>query len=140
MRKKELFRVLNRATREEVLSISGSLEEKYQIMEIKPAQKALAMIKVREPVANSLFYMGELLCCECMVEINGHKGFAVLSGDDFEKVTAAAAIDGALNGELAEVPRIVKHLEALEIKQREDRKPMNAQIMKSKVNFSVMGE
>lgn len=136
MRKKELFRVLNRATREEVLSISGSLEEKYQIMEIKPAQKALAMIKVREPVANSLFYMGELLCCECMVEINGHKGFAVLSGDDFEKVTAAAAIDGAL----AEVSRIVKHLEALEIKQREDRKPMNAQIMKSKVNFSVMGE
>lgn len=140
MDKKKLFQILSLAEPEQVTDISKLITARYQVISIRPAQKTLTMIKVREPVGASLFYLGEILCCECMVEVEGAKGFAVLAGDDFEKTTAAAIIDAALNANVDGVNEVTERLLALEAKQREDRAPVNAQIMKSKVNFNVMGE
>lgn len=140
LKKKVLFHILSMADREDVISVSKRISDNYSVISVRPAQKTLAMLKVREPVSASLFYLGEMLCSECMVEINGVKGFAVLAGDDFDKVTAAAVIDSALNAGLPEKDEIEKEIFLLEKKQRDSRKNMNAAIMKSKVNFSVMGE
>lgn len=140
MDKKKLFQILSLAEPEQVMEISNLITDRYPVISIRPAQKTLTMIKVREPVGASLFYLGEILCCECMVEVEGAKGFAVLAGDDFDKTTAAAVIDAALNANVDGVEEVMKQLIALETQQKEDRAPMNAQIMKSKVNFNVMGE
>lgn len=140
MDKKKLFQILSLAELEPVMEISKLITDRYPVISIRPAQKTLTMIKVREPVGASLFYLGEVLCCECMVEVEGEKGFAVLAGDNFEKTTAAAVIDAALNAGVDGMEEITDRLLALEKQQTEDRAPMNAQIMKSKVNFNVMGE
>lgn len=140
MDKKKLFQILSLAEPEQVMEISKLITDRYPVISIRPAQKTLTMIKVREPVGASLFYLGEVLCCECMVEVEGAKGFAVLAGDNFEKTTAAAVIDAALNAGVDGMEEITDRLLALEKQKTEDRAPMNAQIMKSKVNFNVMGE
>ena len=98
------------------------------------------MVKVRESIQRSLFYLGEVLACECMVMVNGVKGSSILAGDDFDKVLAAAVIDAALNGQVKESAGILTKLEGLRKAQEKSRAKQNARILKSKVNFQVMGE
>ena len=96
------------------------------------------MIKMREPVGASLFYLGEVLCTECMVELNNTKGLCVIIGDDFEKALNCAIIDAAVNACVKETDKIFTELESLAQSQQNSRKHMNGEIMKSRVNFSTM--
>lgn len=142
MTKREISAVLSRASRKEVEEIAAPVRETEQIEIIKEPQKTLVMVKVRESVGQSLFYLGEVLATECMVTVNGRKGFSVMAGDDFEKVLCAAVIDGFLNDK-EKTPaseEIIEKIGELEKRQRRDRAGLNAEIMKSKVNFNVMGE
>lgn len=142
MTKKEISAILSRASKEEVEAIAGRLKETEQIQIIKEPQKTLVMVKVRESVGQSLFYLGELLATECMVSVNGSKGFSVMAGDDFEKTLSAAVIDGFLNnkGKEEQQEHVRNEIQKLEEKQKAGRAKMNAEILKSKVNFNVMGE
>lgn len=141
MTKKEISAILSRATREEVEAIAEPWKETEQIEIIKQPQKTLVMVKVRESVGQSLFYLGEVLATECMVTVNGEKGFSVMAGDDFDKTLSAAVIDGLLNNKEASKQQcIMEKLTALAKRQQEGRARMNAEILKSKVNFNVMGE
>ena len=70
---------------------------------MKAPAKTLAMIKLREPVKNSLFYLGEALVCDTVVELGGTKGTAVVLGDDFDKVSSMAVIDAAFNRQVSEL-------------------------------------
>lgn len=142
MTKKELSAVLSRASGEEIEKIAAPLKETEQIEMIKEPQKTLVMVKVRESVGQSLFYLGEVLATECMVTVNGIKGFSVMAGDDFDKTLSAAVIDGLLNNKDKDSKRekVIQEIARLEKKQQEKRARMNAEILKSKVNFNVMGE
>ena len=132
--------MLSLAPSEDVLAMSKMITDHYVVTCIRPAQKTLVMVKMREPIKGSLFYLGEMLCSECMVEIEGYKGFAVIAGDDFAKTTAAAVIDAALNAGVLEAEMIITQLMQLRDQMQKVQKGINAQIMKSKVNFDVMGE
>lgn len=140
LKKKQIFKILSLASLEEVKEISNDLYKNYQIKIIKPAHKTLVMVKVREAVNRSLFYIGEVLVCECMVEINDTKGVSVTAGDDFEKTTNIAAIDAALNANVIEKESILEKIYSLYEKQLENRSRLNGQIMKSKVTFNVMNQ
>lgn len=100
------------------------------------------MVKARETVKRSLFYLGEVLATECMVLVDGVKGAAVLAGDDFDKVTAAAVIDGFLNlpDKKAEKQQVLGQIQELGRQQAAARAELNRALRKSKVNFNVMGE
>ncbi len=138
--KLEYSKAISMATTDEVIKISEILKDKHTIKTIKKPQKTLTMVKMREVVNASLFYLGEVLCCECMVEIDGVKGFFVTMGDDFEKVQAAATIDGAYNAKFQECELLDAVLDDLVKKQIDERKNMNGEILKSKVDFNLMGE
>ncbi len=138
--KKLLFQIISAASREQVTDILTIVTDNHKCRIIREAQKILVMVKMREPVGESLFYIGEVLCCECIAEVNDKKGIAVLMGDDFEKATAAAIIDAALNAKIYDSELIEKKMLNLLSQQEAKRAPINAQIMKSKVNFNVMGE
>ncbi|MCU6732269.1 phosphonate C-P lyase system protein PhnG [Diplocloster agilis] len=140
MTKKEITTILARATKEEVVKIAAPVREAYPVQIMKQPQKTLVMVKVRESIQRSLFYLGEVLACECMVMVNGVKGSSILAGDDFDKVLAAAVIDAALNGQVKESAGILTKLEGLRKAQEKSRAKQNARILKSKVNFQVMGE
>ena len=99
MKKREISSILSRASGKDVAEIAAPLKESGRVEVLKEPQKTLVMIKVRESVGRSLFYLGELLATECMVRVNGSKGFSVMAGDDFEKTFHAAVIDGYLNSD-----------------------------------------
>ena len=66
-----------KADRAAVAVLSENIQKLYCPVIVKEPEKTLAMIKVREPVKQSLFYIGEVIVCEAMVEIDGEKGAAV---------------------------------------------------------------
>ena len=144
MTKKEISVVLARASREEVEAAAEKIRENHEIAIVKQPQKTLVMVKARESVKQSLFYLGEVLASECMVTVDKEKGSSVMAGDDFDKVTAAAVIDGLLNIKSEEVrpeqEAVRMQIETWKTAQEKERAKLNREILKSKVNFNVMGE
>jgi alpha-D-ribose 1-methylphosphonate 5-triphosphate synthase subunit PhnG len=93
------------------------------------------MIKLREPVKESLFYLGEVMVSEAVVELDGVKGMAVIMGDDAEKVLNMAIIDAACNSGVFEG---WSDLLALEREQLEQERRENAMHLQTMVNFRSM--
>lgn len=141
MTKRELSAILAKASKKEVTELAGQINGACEIKILKEPQKTLVMVKVRESVKNSLFYLGEVLATECMVTVEGIRGMSVIAGDDFEKALAAAVIDGYINlrGE-AEDANIMDRIRELGSRQVKARASLNRELRKSKVNFDVMGE
>ncbi len=139
MTKRELSAILAAATAKEVAEIAAPIKESCDIKILKEPQKTLVMVKVRESVQQSLFYLGEVLASECMVTVNGIKGASVMAGDDFNKCLHAAVIDGFLNGEAAP-SAVTDAVAALQQRQQEAREDLNRRLRQSKVQFNVMGD
>ncbi|HWS43935.1 MAG TPA: phosphonate C-P lyase system protein PhnG [Pseudoflavonifractor sp.] len=135
MEKKRLSKILARADRELVAGLSAEIRKKHGVTVIKEPGKTLTMIKVREPVKQSLFYLGEVIVCEAVVELDGVKGMAVTMGDDTDKTLDMAIIDAAVN---RGVFTGMETLLALEEQQRERIMRENALHMKTMVNFESM--
>ena len=137
MDKKRLSKVLAKADRQTVAAISSDILKSYRPVIIKEPGKTLAMIKMREPVKNSLFYIGEVIVCEAVVEIDGTKGVAVLMGDDTEKNLNMAIIDAAFNKGIFTGTDTLLSLE----KEQKDRLMReNAMHLKTMVNFESMDQ
>ena len=58
MKKKEISSILSRASRDDIEEIAAPLKEESRIQIVKDPQKTLVMVKVRESVGRSLFYLG----------------------------------------------------------------------------------
>ncbi len=85
MEKKRLFRILSKADRKDVIHLGEELQQQYSLTIVKKPEKSLVMIKMREPVKNSLFYLGETIITEAVVQLEDTVGTAVTMGDDFER-------------------------------------------------------
>lgn len=138
MEKQRLFKIMANAKTSILKDLSAIISKKYDIVIIKEPLKTLTMIKLREPVKSSLFYIGEVIVSEAMVEVNGTKGMAVTMGDDFDKVLCMAIIDAGFNEKLNEMEIITKELLELEDAQNEKVQKENAMHLKTMVNFNSM--
>ena len=141
MNKQRLSKVLARASSGEVAALAAAVGESCSVVIIKEPEKTLAMIKLREPVKNSQFYLGEVIVHEAVVEIDGAKGIAVLmcngAPDDRTKVLNMAIIDAAVNkGVFAGFDRLE------ELEQQQDRLVMkeHALHLKTMVSFESMDQ
>lgn len=135
MEKRRLFKILSKADRDTIIGLANRIREKHEMIVVKEPEKALAMIKMREPVKESLFYLGEVIVTEATVSVNGITGTAVAMGDDFEKTCAMAIIDAACNGNFFEEEDVLFALEREQIRRVEKE---NAMFMKTMVNFHSM--
>lgn len=135
MEKRRLFKIMSKADRDVVIDLANKVRETHDVMVVKEPEKALAMIKMREPVKESLFYLGEVIVTEATVSINGVNGNAVTMGDDFEKSLSMAIIDAACNGNFFEDENV---LLALEEEQNSKEEKENSMFMKTMVNFHSM--
>lgn len=135
MEKKRLFRILSGAERSDVIAMGNSIQESHRITIIKKPEKSLAMIQMREPVKNSLFYIGETIVCEAVVSLDGVVGTAVTIGDDFDKVLNMAVIDAACNkGVFTEYDILIEWEKEQVLKKERE----NAMFQKTKVDFHAM--
>ena len=135
MDKKRLSRILARADKKIIAEFSAEIQKICSPVIIKEPGKTLAMIKIREPVKESLFYIGEVIVCEATVEIDGLKGAAVVMGDDTGKTLDMAIIDAAVNKGI--FTRMDKLME-LEKEQNDKIMRENAMHLKTMVNFQSM--
>lgn len=141
MNRRERSAILAAAASDEVKRIAQAIQERHDIQILKEPQKTLVMVKVRESVQGALFYLGEVLATESMVVVDGAKGASVVAGDDFEKCTALAVIDGYFNLSEAEGKDVIEQ-EIIKLKtaQKQAREAINRELRRSQVNFNVMGE
>ena len=137
MDKRRLTKILAKADKSIVASLSADIQKTYQPVIVKEPGKTLTMIKMREPVKNSLFYIGEVIVCEAAVEIDGVKGIAVLMGYDTEKTLDIAIIDAAVN---KGVFNGMDTLLELEKEQNDKLMRENAMHLKTMVNFESMDQ
>lgn len=135
MEKKHLSRVLARADSGAVRALAEKIKAEHSPVIVKAPEKSLAMIRMREPVRQSLFYLGEVVVSEAIVDIDGTKGMAVLMGDDFDKVLDMAVIDAACN---CGVFRDYFILERWEKEQNLALEKENALFQQTKVDFRSM--
>jgi len=137
MDKKRLTKILARADRQDVAALSADIRKTHCPIVVKEPGKTLAMIKMREPVKQSLFYIGEVIVCEAAVEIDGVRGIAVAMGDDAEKTLDMAIIDAAINkGVFTGMDMLLE----LERKQIDKVARENAMHLKTMVNFESMDQ
>lgn len=135
MDKKRLFRIMAKASDEEIRELASDIIADHTVMVIKEPAKTLAMIKMREPVKESLFYIGEVIVCEAVVMVDGTRGMAVTMGDHFEKVYHMAVIDAACNQGIFAGEKRLMELEEQQITREEKE---NAMHLKTMVNFQSM--
>lgn len=137
MEKKRLFRIMAKADGGVLAELAEKIRKQYPVAVVKEPQKTLTMIKMREPVRSSLFYLGEVMVSEAIVELEGTKGIAVTMGDDFEKTLAMAVIDAASNKGVFRDEAVLLALEKAQL-EREGRE--NAMHLKTMVNFTSMDQ
>jgi alpha-D-ribose 1-methylphosphonate 5-triphosphate synthase subunit PhnG len=137
MDKRRLTKVLVRADRGEVAALSADIQKMYRPVITKGPGKTLTMIKLRDPVKQGVFYIGEVIVCDAAVEIEGTPGAAVLMGDDTDKALDMAIIDAAVN---KSVFNGFNTLIALEKGQNEKVMKENAMLLRTMVNFESMDQ
>lgn len=135
LEKKRLFQILTRADREDVIALGAELQQNYPVMIVKKPEKSLTMIKMREPVKQILFYLGEVIVTEATVSLDGVVGTAVTMGDDFEKTLHMAIIDAAENKGVFRKEALLLKWEMQQLRQLEQE---NAMFQKTKVDFHSM--
>lgn len=132
-----MSKILALADRQEVAALSAAIQQTHCPVILKEPGKTLAMIKMREPVQQSLFYLGEVIVCEAAVEIDGVQGLAVLMGDDAAKTLDMAIIDAALNkGVFSAMDKLLE----LEQQQTDRARRENALHLKTMVRFESMDQ
>ncbi len=138
MNKEELFNIIVFTEREKIISLAKLIESEHKVNMVKSPTKTLIMVQVAEPVKKSRFYLAEILASECFVEIDGIKGVAVIKGDDFEKVYAAAIIDAAHSGQFDEFFDIEEQLEEYEREIALKRQKLSALHKNTQVDFKIL--
>jgi len=137
MDKKRLSRILTKADSRTVAALSAEIQKAHHPVIIKEPGKTLTMVKMREPVKQSLFYIGEVIVCEAIVELGDIKGVSVVMGDDAEKALNMAIIDAAVNKGVFSGMGI---LLALEKEQNDCVMRENAMHLKTMVNFESIDQ
>lgn len=138
MQKKRLFQIMARAKTAVLQELAQPIQDRYTVLVVKEPARTLTMIKMREPVKSSLYYIGEVMVTEAIVEINGIQGMAVTMGDDFEKTVSMAILDCGFNNGLPEMGWIEAALKVLEGKQLRKIEQENAMHLKTMVDFHSM--
>ncbi len=138
MDKKNLSRILEFGTREEIRQLADKVMEHHTAVITKEPEKTMVMIRAKEPNSQTEFYLGEMLAAQCYVEIDGIKGLSVMAGDDLEKVKFAAIIDGAHTARISEWNELERELMKIEKSRQTKLRKEAALYRDTQVNFRVM--
>lgn len=138
MQKKRLFLIMSRAKTPRLKALSERISDRYDITVVKSPARSLAMIKMREPVCDSLYYLGEVMVTEAVVACNDVKGMAVTMGDDLERALYMAVIDCGFNSSFVVMGEIEQELLAMEARQNRRVEQENAMHLKTMVRFNTM--
>lgn len=110
MNRKRLSKILGKSSAQVLKNLAEPIMSEIPVKILRKPAKTMVMVRMKETIAKADYYIGELLACEAMVEIFGVKGFALMAGDNMDKVLHAAVIDAALKQDLEYNKNILKVL------------------------------
>ena len=138
MDKLTLSRISAFAGTENLRCLAEKVATGRELLFLKKPEKTMVLLSVKEPVKQSLFYLGEMLAVHCIIELAGVRGVSVLAGDDFSKAEAAAVLDAAHSGGFAEFALVEPELLRLEEKRQRECAKQAAAIKETQVRFHVL--
>ena len=138
MDKHTLSRISSFAETEILCSLAEKAAGNRELLFLKKPEKTMILLQAREPVKQSLFYLGEMLATHCIVELSGVRGAAVLAGDDFSRAEAAAVLDAAHSGAFAEFILIEPELLRLEEERQKETGKLTSAVKETQVHFHVL--
>ena len=80
MEKRRLSKILAKADAAQVRQMAEKIRKQYEVTVIKAPEKSLTMIKMRDPVKETLFFLGEVIVCEAIVCLDGTKAWRLSWG------------------------------------------------------------
>jgi alpha-D-ribose 1-methylphosphonate 5-triphosphate synthase subunit PhnG len=138
MDKKTLSRICAFAGTDTLCALAEKAAAGRETFFLKKPEKTMILTQVREPVRQSLFYLGELLAVHCIVELGGVRGAAVQMGDDFDRAASAAILDAAHSGAFGEFALIEPELLRLEEARRHENAKQAAAVKETQVRFHAL--
>lgn len=105
---------------------------------IVPPRIGSLMMRHQEPVADSVFNLGEVLITEAMVGLGPHRGYAMRLGRELKPTLAAAIIDAAIEANHPLMPRIVSRLGELAGAARAEERAAWQAVAATRVAFDEM--
>lgn len=105
---------------------------------IVPPRVGTLMLRLREPVAGSVFNAGEVLITEARVALAGHEGYAVRFGREPEATVAAAVLDVAVAAGHPLTERIVAFLDQAAASAAEQEEAAWRELAPTRVDFDEM--
>ena len=138
MDKKALSRISAFIEREALRSLAEKAAAGKEVIFLKKPEKTMVFMQVKEPVRQSLFYLGELLAVHCIVELAGVRGAAVLMGDDLGKAESTAILDAAHTGGFAEFAGIEQELLRFEEIRKEQISKQASAVRETQVRFHAL--
>ena len=138
MEAQRLSKILGNCPKETIEALAGPVMETRSVSVIRKPTKTLVMVRMQETVAKADFFLGELRACEALVEVEGQKGFALMAGDDTQKVLCAAVLDAVCKSRLPERKAIEDALLAEEEKIAESRRQEIRKHASSRVQFNTL--
>ena len=138
MNRKKRTEILVRGSSNLSRALARQILENHEVITIETPNNGLVMVKVREGVKRSLFYLGEVLVTECKVMINGSLGIGMVKGYEEELAYNLAVIDAAYQAGLPETDTWTEELLAEEERLGKQAAEAAGKILKTKVNFETM--
>ena len=138
MKTSRLSKILGNCSKEIIEELAKPIMQRYPVSVIRKPTKTLVMVRMQETVAKADFYLGEMLACEALVEVDGKKGFALMAGDDRQKVLCAAVLDAVRKTQLPEKKQILQALEQEEEKIAQQQMHEHKKYAPSKVQFHTL--
>lgn len=102
---------LSRADADSVKFFAEALIPSLEPIQVLRNRTGLVMLPMEETVRGEVFYLGEVLVAEALVEACGATGYGACLGRDLEQALALALIDAAYSAEI-ERPRIAAFVAA----------------------------
>lgn len=120
------------------MHLAAQTREYADVFTVSEPAAGLVMNRMRDTAQKMQFYLGEVLVTECKVQINGHLGLGILTGDDEQAALDLAIIDAAFAAQLEITRPWIELLEAEELRISGRRAQEEARILETRVDFQTM--
>ncbi|QBD76379.1 phosphonate C-P lyase system protein PhnG [Ktedonosporobacter rubrisoli] len=135
------YHILANCPEEQACQLATDVLQSYRTSQVKllsGPRQGLVMLKVRETVADSQFYAGEVLVTEVKLELDGQFGFGMVIGDSPRHAMAVALVDAALRKGGLLAADLSDKLGQLRAELERSRQQLYQRVSSSKVNFELM--
>ncbi len=136
--KRRLFEVLSSMETSEVTSLLDKLWSLGSFQIRKPPEKGLVMYRACDPF-DTQFHLGEVLCCESTVELDGYTGWGMIIGEEPERSLLLACVEAAqFRGNIEMLNLVSTYMENVKQRSEDHREMMSKLTSSTSVRFDSM--